>query len=173
MEAQDKLVLEPLSYALDDLEPSLGRENLNFHYNKLARGYVDRFNAGEGDPAFNAAGAYLHNILFSQFRPREGAGANRPRDNMLKFIEEHHGSYEDFQEVFESSAMGIQGSGWVYLAKNGDIKIIANHQIKKDIVLLVDWWEHSWYTDYGPDKKNYLKNIWKIIDWNKITLKLS
>jgi len=171
LEKKDPLILEPLSYELDELAPSLSRENLNYHYNKLARGYVDRYNAGTGDADFNAAGAFLHNIFFGQFR---AAGASRrPRDNMLNFIEQHHSSYDDFQRSIEDVAMGIQGSGWVYLAKNGEIKTIVNHQIKKDIVLLIDWWEHAWYTDYGPDKKAYLKNFWKIVDWDKITLKLS
>lgn len=171
LESSNKLMLEPLSYGLEDLAPSLSRENVNFHYNKLARGYVDRYNAEEGDADFNEAGAFLHNILFAQFK--SPSGANKPRDNMLKFIEQHHGSYEEFQQNMETAAMAIQGSGWVYLAKNGDIKTIANHQIKRDIVLLIDWWEHAWYTDYGPDKKAYLKNVWKIVDWNRITLKLS
>ena len=69
--------------------------------------------------------------------------------------------------------MGIQGSGWVYLAKNGEIKTIVNHEIKQDIVLLIDWWEHAWALDYQVDKKKYLENQWKIIDWTKINTKLT
>jgi Fe-Mn family superoxide dismutase len=68
--------------------------------------------------------------------------------------------------------MGIQGSGWVYLAKNGEIKTIKNHQIKNDIVLLVDWWEHAWALDYQSDKKKYLENQWKIINWNVVSAKV-
>jgi superoxide dismutase len=64
--------------------------------------------------------------------------------------------------------MAIQGSGWVYLAKDGKIKTIKNHEIKKDIVLLIDWWEHSWALDYQSDKKKYLENQWKIINWDHI-----
>ena len=64
--------------------------------------------------------------------------------------------------------MSIQGSGWVYLARNGSIKTIVNHQIKEDILLLVDWWEHAWALDYQADKQKYLENQWKIIDWGKI-----
>ena len=64
--------------------------------------------------------------------------------------------------------MGIQGSGWVYLSKSGKIKTIVNHEVKKDIVLLIDWWEHAWALDYQSDKKKYLENQWKIINWNHI-----
>ena len=68
--------------------------------------------------------------------------------------------------------MGIQGSGWVYLAKNGEIKTIKNHQIKNDIILLIDWWEHAWALDYQSDKKKYLENQWKIINWNVISARV-
>jgi Fe-Mn family superoxide dismutase len=32
----------------------------------------------------------------------------------------------------------------------------------------VDWWEHAWALDYQSDKKRYLENIWKIINWTVI-----
>ncbi len=62
--------------------------------------------------------------------------------------------------------MKIQGSGWVYLSTGGTIKTIANHQVRTDICVLVDWWEHVWALDYQADKERYLDNIWKIIDWD-------
>jgi superoxide dismutase len=68
--------------------------------------------------------------------------------------------------------MGIQGSGWVYLAKDGKIKTIVNHEIKDDIVILVDWWEHAWALDYQVDKKGYLNNQWKIMDWSTINTRI-
>jgi superoxide dismutase len=37
-----------------------------------------------------------------------------------------------------------------------------------DIILLIDWWEHAWALDYQADKKGYLRNQWKIINWNLI-----
>jgi len=44
----------------------------------------------------------------------------------------------------------------------------VNHEIKKDIVILVDWWEHAWALDYQSDKKSYLKNQWTIMNWEHI-----
>jgi Fe-Mn family superoxide dismutase len=85
----------------------------------------------------------------------------------------HYASFEDFKEKFAKIAMSIQGSGWVYLARNGNIKTIKNHQIKSDIVLLVDWWEHAWALDYQADKAGYLKNIWRIINWDIVNARLS
>lgn len=170
LESHTELALDRLNYSLDDLDPVISNENLNFHYNKLARNYVRRYNAGEGDLDFNEAGAYLHNLLFAQFqKPRSG---NRPTDTSLKLIESKYDSWDNFKREFESVAMSIQGSGWVYMNRSGDIKTIKNHQIRRDIALLVDWWEHAWYTDYGPEKAKYLNNIWRIIDWSVINSRL-
>jgi len=155
-----------LPYAKDGLGRSLSKQAIEYHYGKLYKAYVDRFNAGEGDPDFNEAGAYLHSIYFSQFMPPKGS--NKPTGNILTFIEQHHKSWDQFQEAFEKTAMKIQGSGWVYLAKNGEIKTITNHAIREDIVVLIDWWEHAWALDYQADKQKYLSNQWKIMDWSVI-----
>jgi len=161
----------PLPVARDGLGRSLSKQAIDYHYGKLYKAYVDRFNSGEGDANFNEAGAYLHSLYFSQFMSPKGS--NKPTESSLEFIENHHKSWDKFKESFEKIAMGIQGSGWVYLAKDGKIKTITNHEIKQDIVLLIDWWEHAWALDYQADKKKYLENQWKIIDWNVINIRLA
>ena len=166
-----KLEQATLPYARDGLGRSLSKQAIDYHFGKLYKAYVDRFNAGEGDPDFNEAGAFLHNIYFTQLQPPKGS--NAPTGEILDFIEKHFKSFDKFKETFTKTAMGIQGSGWVYLAKNGEIKTIVNHQIKNDILLLIDWWEHAWALDYQADKKKYLENQWKIINWSNINLKLN
>jgi Fe-Mn family superoxide dismutase len=163
---KDKLFHLRLPYNRNELEPAVSEQTIDYHYGTLYKAYVDRYNKGEGDDDFNAAGAFLHNILFAQYKRPEGS--NRPYDASLEFIEKHYKTFDKFKEEFAKIAMAIQGSGWVYLAKNGDIKTIVNHEIKNDIVLLIDWWEHAWALDYQADKKKYLENQWKIINWEKI-----
>jgi Fe-Mn family superoxide dismutase len=162
----DALSLLKLKYARADLDPSISEDTINYHYGKLAKAYVDRYNAGEGDPDFNEAGAFLHNILFAQYQIPKSS--NEPDGASKTFIEEHFETFNKFKEEFLKVAMSIQGSGWVYLAKNGSIKTIKNHQIKSDIVLLIDWWEHAWALDYQAAKDKYLENQWKIINWEHI-----
>jgi len=164
------LVQTPLPYARDALGRSLSKAALDYHYGQLYKGYVDRFNKGEGDPNFNEAGAFLHDIYFTQFRSPKGS--NAPTGLIKEFIDEHFKSWISFKDKFKETAMKVQGSGWVYLSKSGEIKTIKNHEIKKDIVILVDWWEHSWALDYRSDKEKYLENQWKIIDWDKINNKM-
>jgi len=163
---KDKLIQLTLPYDRDELAPIKSKETIDYHYGTLYKAYVDRYNKGEGDADFNEAGAFLHNIYFGQLQKSEGS--NRPYDASLMFIERHFETFDLFKEQVEKIAMGIQGSGWVYLARDGKIKTIVNHEIKNDIVLLIDWWEHAWALDYQADKKSYLKNIWKIIDWRII-----
>jgi Fe-Mn family superoxide dismutase len=159
-----------LKYPLAGLGRSLSKQAMSYHYGQLYKAYVDRYNNGEGDADFNDAGAFLHSIYFSQFtKPK---GSNKPTGAVLALIEEHHTSWEKFQDAFAKTAMAIQGSGWVYLAKDGKIKTIVNHQIKNDIVLLIDWWEHAWALDYQADKKGYLNNQWKIIDWDFVNTRI-
>jgi Fe-Mn family superoxide dismutase len=172
VEAKGKqdLVLEKLPYARGALAPVMSKSTVDYHYGELAKGYVDRFNKGEGDAVFNEAGAFLHNIFFPQLMaPKNG---NKPLGGSKSLIERKFGTFEKFKEEFKAEAMKIQGSGWIYLNRAGDIKVIKNHAKRTDIVLLVDWWEHAYNRDYGSNKAKYLDNFWRIIDWNKVNIRL-
>ena len=160
------LKIEELPYGAKDLSPAISRDTIDYHYEELAKAYAKRYNANEGDPDFNEAGVFLHNILFQQYQ--KPSDDNLPTGKALALIEKHYTSFTGFKEAFLKEAMGIQGSGWVYLARDGKIKTIVNHEIKKDIVVLVDWWEHAWALDYQSDKKSYLKNQWTIMNWEHI-----
>jgi Fe-Mn family superoxide dismutase len=168
--AKNNLEQAKLPYARDDLSPSLSKDAVDYHYGHLYKTYVERFNSGEGDPDFNEAGAFLHNIYFTQLQ--KPAGGNTPHGASLDLINRKFGSYINFQQAFEEEAMKIQGSGWAYLSRSGDIKTIKNHAIKKDIALLIDWWEHAWALDYKWNKQSYLKNHWKIIDWEVVNRRI-
>jgi|TARA_Y100000287_G_C14233655_1_gene363429 Fe-Mn family superoxide dismutase len=166
-----KLYLEKIDYDYEDLDPVMSKDTLKYHRDNLAASYVDRFNEGKGDTDFNKAGAFLHNIFFPQFRPSNSS--NKPYGKALDVILGKYKSFDSFKEEFQKVAMKIQGSGWVYMNSSGEIKTIKNHAIRNDIVLLVDWWEHAWALDYQSDKRKYLKNIWKIIDWSVINDRLN
>lgn len=159
-----KLETTPLPYKPKDLEPVMSAATIEYHYEHLAKGYAKRYNAGEGNATFNRAGSFLHNKFFPQLRAPKGA--NRPRGAVLELIESNFKTYEDFKIAFKESAMKIQGSGWIYLSTSGTIKTIPNHQVRTDICVLVDFWEHAWALEYKWDKEKYLDNIWKIINWD-------
>ena len=167
------LTLVKLPYKINELEPVLSKINVDYHYNVLSAGYVNRYNNNEGDPDFNYGGAMLHNLFWAQLRKPKSP--NSPTGIIKEFIEKHFKNYNTFKEEILSSAMSIQGSGWVYLAKNGTIKTTPNQSYKTDILMPIDMWEHS-FSDYIPAKdakKKYITNIMKIIDWEVINHRMA
>jgi Fe-Mn family superoxide dismutase len=113
----------------------------------------------------------LHNLFWPQLRPP--GGANKPTGLILDKINKEFGDYENFKEKFIEAAMALQGSGWCYLSRAGDIRTLANQNYNKSIVLAVDLWEHSWTVgENKPDKARYIKNIWKIINWDVVNQRL-
>jgi superoxide dismutase len=160
-----------LNFDPKDVSPVITSRPFDIHYNQLAKGYAERYNNKEGDRDFNYAGAFLHNMLFTQLRKvREN---NSPNGPIKGFIDKHYGNFTDFKDEFQEVALTIQGSGWAYLALDGKIKTIKNHEVRDDILVIVDRWEHAYFIDYGNDKKKYLKEQWKIINWNVISTRLA
>jgi Fe-Mn family superoxide dismutase len=165
-----KLETTPLPYTETALDPVMSKETINYHYEHLAKGYAKRYNSGEGNANFNRAGSFLHNKFFPQLQAPKGA--NRPKGAVLELIETNFKTYEDFKAEFKKVAMAVQGSGWVYLSTQGTIKTIPNHQVRTDIAILLDMWEHAFVLDYLWDKEKYIDNFWKIVDWNVVNERL-
>jgi Fe-Mn family superoxide dismutase len=159
-----KLETTPLPYGPGDLHPVMSKETIDYHYEHLAKGYAKRYNAGEGNKDFNRAGSFLHNKFFPQLRAPKGS--NKPKGAVLELIEQNYKTYDDFKIAFTEAAMSIQGSGWVYLSTSGEIKTIKNHQVRTDIVVLLDMWEHAFALDYEWKKEDYINNFWKIVNWD-------
>lgn len=169
---ESKLEVVKLPFKMKELSPVLSEANIDYHYNVLTKAYVRRYNDGEGDADFNYGGAKLHNMFWLQLQaPRPG---NKPTGEIKTLIESKHESFEAFKKELFRSAMTIQGSGWVYVAKNGAIKTTPNQSYKTDILMPVDMWEHS-FSDYVPAKdakKKYIEGMMRIINWESINLRL-
>jgi Fe-Mn family superoxide dismutase len=167
-----ELYQEKLTFKRNELDPVMSEDTLKYHYDGLAAKYSERYNAGEGDADFNYGGAMLHNIFFANLTPARAA--NKPEGLSKSIIDDVYGDFEKFKIAFEKEAMAIQGSGWVYMDPAGKLHTIPNHEYKKSmkIALLIDWWEHAWALDYQQDKAKYLANIWRIIDWDVVNIRL-
>ena len=64
---QQDIEIIPLNFEESSLAPVLSKDTIHLHYDKLAKGYAERYNKGEGDPDFNFAGAFLQQILLGYF----------------------------------------------------------------------------------------------------------
>lgn len=169
---EEQLELEKLPYNLDSLQPVLSKQNVDYHYDVLSRGYVTRYNNKEGDADFNYGGAKLHNLWWQQFKPaKESSTIDGP---IKQTIFANYGDLKGLADKLVEAAMTIQGSGWVYLTKTGTIKTTPNQSFRSDVFMPIDMWEHS-FTDYIPAKDakaKYITAVLKLIDWNKINRRL-
>jgi Fe-Mn family superoxide dismutase len=163
--ASGKIMPDDLSYSDSALAPILSANNLKQHQ-KLWHSYCHKYNDGIGDKQYNYAGYFLHTLFFTQFR--SARNNNKPNGPIGNFIKSKFKEWDDFKDKIEDAATNFHGSGWIYLARDGSIKTIVNHQLRQDIVILIDLWEHSYIPDYGTNKAKYIDNIWKIMDWNII-----
>ena len=112
-------------------------------------------------------------MFWSQLR--KPTPSNKPSGAIKELIEKNHKTFDAFKKEMLRMAMSIQGSGWVYLARNGSIKKTPNQSYKTDILMPIDMWEHS-FMDYIPAKdakKKYVESMMRIIDWDSINQRLS
>jgi len=191
---QSAIVLPPLPYARDALEPHMSRETLDYHYGKHHKGYVDKVNAllagsefedasleelvkeSSGTLFNNAAQVWNHNFFWKCLSPQRKS----PGRELSKALEPL-GGYETFREQFDKAAANLFGSGWTWLVKDngGVLKIVttanANTPLRDGQVALLtcDVWEHAYYIDHRNDRAAYLKDFWPLVNWDFVTANLS
>ena len=187
-----KFELMTLPYALDVLEPVISKQTLEFHYGKHLAGYVNNLNGLlEGSPLeelsleeillkaeggmLNNAGQILnHNLYFGQFCAPKAD--NAPTGRFAEAIVRDFGSFEAFKEAFQKGGATLFGSGWVWLSRDKDGKLVitqeanAANPIQKGLkpLLTFDVWEHAYYLDYQNRRPDHLAALWQIVDWSVI-----
>jgi Fe-Mn family superoxide dismutase len=185
-----KYVLPELGYDYAALEPSISARIMELHHSKHHAAYVAGINGAldaleearakndftwvnklQKDVAFHLGGHINHSIFWKNLAP---ANSDRPQGELAAAINEFFGSFEGFQAHFNASAMGIQGSGWSFLAWDvlGQRLIIEQlYDQQGNVVptsvplLMLDMWEHAFYLDYQNVKGDYVKAFWNIINW--------
>ena len=94
------------------------------------------------------------------------------------------GTFDNFTDFFSSELSSIYGSGWGWLVYNKATKcleyrttynqeLLSDHQSDLIPLLNVDAWEHAFYLDYSYAKGDYLKKIWDVIHWDKVSRRLA
>lgn len=143
-----------------------------------------------------AGGAYNHELFWSMMTPDKN---KRKFEGKIKeLIENQFVSLENFKEEFLKEAKGKFGSGWCWLIlrPNGKLKIVTtsnqdnpkmNIFLTKDrneegaisyrpipgkILLGLDLWEHSYYLKYKNKREDYIKNFWKVVNWDFVNERL-
>ncbi len=189
--------LPDLKYDYGDLEPIITAEMLEIHHNKHHRAYVIKLNEAlekyheaekkkdaekmvelQSAIKFNGGGHINHSIFWQILAPiKDGGGDLKKEHSVYKAIEKDFGSFEKFQELLNSKSATVQGSGWGWLGFNRQNKSLViqtcqNHDLlsARGIypIFCIDVWEHSYYLKYKNVRAEYIKEIWKILNWQEI-----
>jgi superoxide dismutase, Fe-Mn family len=186
--------LPDLPYDFNALEPVISAEIMQLHYTKHHQAYVTNLNAAlekyadaeaKGDVAamialqpairFNGGGHVNHALFWSMLTPAGKAEA--PKGDLLAALQAEFGSVEGLIEKMSASTVAIQGSGWGWLGyckekKRVMLATCANQDplSTQGLVPLlgIDVWEHAYYLQYKNVRAEYVKNIWKIINWKRV-----
>ena len=136
-----KFALPALPYAADALAPVMSEETINYHYGKHFKTYIDNANRliegtpyegmgleeivkkSDGAIFNNAAQALNHRIYFDGLTPTPKVMPERLYDRIVRDF----GSVDNFNKKFAETAVGLFGSGWVWLAEDskGKLSIVA------------------------------------------------
>ncbi|MEI8025377.1 MAG: superoxide dismutase [Pseudomonadota bacterium] len=181
--------LPPLPYATDALVPHFSKETLEFHHGKHHNAYVVKLNelvpgtkfehstleeiilSAEG-PIYNqAAQIWNHTFFWNCLTPKS---SGKPSGKLLSAIESTWGSFEAFKTEYTAKTIAVFGSGWSFLAKDKDGKLVitqegaAGNPMKQGLkpVLTCDVWEHAYYIDFRNLRPKYLEAFWALVNWD-------
>jgi len=188
--------LPDLPYDFSALEPVISSEIMQLHYSKHHNAYVTNLNTAlekyreaeaKGDIAamiglqqaikFNGGGHVNHSIFWTNLAPMGKGGGEAPAGDLAAAIQRDFGSIEQFIEKLSAQAVAIQGSGWGWLGLNPStnhlaIATCANQDPLSTQGLIpllgIDVWEHAYYLQYKNVRADYVKNIWKIVNWKNV-----
>ncbi|MEC9191170.1 MAG: superoxide dismutase [Pseudomonadota bacterium] len=186
-----KLELPELPFAKDALAPHMSAETLDFHHGKHHNAYVVKGNellegagldadsleklvmqaAKAGGGLFNNVGQhYNHSFFWNSISP---SGGGQPTGSVADAINASFGSYENFKAEFVGAGVGQFGSGWVWLAAEGEtFKIVktanADTPLTKGLrpILVCDVWEHAYYLDFQNRRPDFLSSFLdNLVNW--------
>lgn len=173
----------------------ISEKTIEIHHDKLYAGYVAKMNEvntklvamRDNDGAMNAAnqsyselralrmgetfatnGVYLHEFYFNCL-----GGEGKISGKLADAIAKKWGSVEKFIAIFSATGMAVRG--WVVLCYDtcvSELKIYACDSHNQGgvwgaiPVIVLDVYEHAYFIDYGSDRKKYIVDFWKNLNWD-------
>jgi Fe-Mn family superoxide dismutase len=185
-----------LPYDYDALKNYISADIMQLHHDKHHQTYVDKLNAAiEQHPHLrgkavedllidldmmpsdirnvvrNNGGGHYNHCLFWLWMSPDGGG--QPTGELLDAIIARYETFEKFTEEFTAQAVGLFGSGWVWLQPNMDIATTSNQDSllskgEPEPLLGLDVWEHAYYLDYKNQRPEYVKAWWNVVNWRVV-----
>lgn len=187
--------LPTLPYAKTALAPLFNEEQMNFHYDKHHKAYIDNLNKFmETDASLkgksleeitltssagifnNAAQAWNHTFFWFCIAPASNATKASPE--LEAAIKRDFGSMDELKAKFVDGGMKTFGSGWIWLCTDaaGKLSLVSTSNAAVPFtnngpvpVLTADVWEHAYYVDYRNLRQKYLETFWSQINWTFVS----
>ncbi len=189
--------LPDLPYDYDALEPHIDERTMRIHHDKHHAGYTRKANNAldgtewEDRPIAQVltnlddlpdsiqtavrqnGGGFANHALFWKVLSPNGGG--EPTGQLSDAISSAFGSFDDFQEAFNSAATGRFGSGWAWLVvDDGDLDVTntlnqnSPYLDGQEPILGLDVWEHAYYLNYQNNRGEYVDAFWNIVNWDEV-----
>ncbi|ORC86437.1 iron superoxide dismutase [Trypanosoma theileri] len=173
--------------------PVLSPRQMELHYTKHHKAYVDKLNALAGTTydgktvedimrdvvkdadkkvLFNQVAQHFNHTFYWRCITPNGKPMPQP---LASAIAAHFDSVDRFKELFAQSAVNNFGSGWTWLCVDPskqfqlviDNSSNAGCPITKGLrpIFTVDVWEHAYYKDFENRRPDYLKELWRVVNW--------
>ena len=190
--------LPELTYSYDALEPHIDAQTMEIHHSKHHAGYTNNLNAAiegtdldgksieeilaniskyPGAVRNNGGGFYNHDLFWKVMSPN---GGGEPTGDLLSAIEKDFGSFQAFKDEFSKAAATRFGSGWAWLVKKSDGKLVVTStpnqdnplmdiaEVKGTPILGLDVWEHAYYLKFQNRRPDYISVFWEVINWGEV-----
>ena len=194
----DTMEYKKLNLDYTSLEPYIDDKTLYLHYNKHYDSYTNNLNKylqkhnykyeytpiylakhidivpmEDRDEILYNLGGYLNHSLYFYIL------TNKKKDIPIPFhniINKYFTSYDNFKKAFIDMALEVKGSGYTFLVLDKDNNLSIINTSNQDTpyyygftpIMTIDVWEHSYYLKHYNKRKDYLEDIFNIIDYDKV-----
>jgi len=127
-------------------------------------------------------GGYLnHLIYFSTMSPNKADKEREPSKEFVELVERSFHNVTLMKKDMNDTAGILFGTGWVYLVRatgytDGEyLTVMSTLEEMTPLdnkrifpILALDIWEHAYFRKYKNNRANYVRNWWKLVDWERV-----
>lgn len=192
--------LPEIPYGYNAFPDTIDAMTMEIHHSKHHQGYTNKLNAALKEANVtgktieeiltmdelptgirnNGGGFYNHSLYWDILTP-----GGSMSDTLKNKISAEFGSVEAFKKELADAGAKRFGSGWAWVCQDSDKKLHICSTPNQDNPLMkvadrmgtpilgIDVWEHAYYLKYQNKRGEYLQNIIKIINWDKVEARMS
>lgn len=124
----------------------------------------------------NAGGHYNHSLMWKMLTPNYTAQIPQPTGAFAEVINKQFGSFENLKLALSAAADSVFGSGYAWLVLNpyGRLIIVTSGNQNTPIplrtipLLPIDVWEHAYFLKHQNERKAYIEDYFKLINWDRV-----